>query len=212
MRPGVRTDRMACGRDLLENVGVIGGVLADRKERRLHTMVGERREDCRCVVQPRAVVKRQHHFAGLEEVMLLEVLEAEARSASSVDLNGARCAERVRIARARGRCGEPAARARRGSLRHHLRRWRCGSRSWLRGRADCGCTAAGAGAATAVLTGETGLTVGTVCTGEVEAVTNRRRSSRRFCGGDGLRTRSERRKHVLVVRDSESRRHRENTR
>src|SRR5262249_39736584 len=49
------------------------------------------------VAEPRAVVEGQHHFLLLQEVELLEMLEAEAGAASGVDFDGAADTERVRI-------------------------------------------------------------------------------------------------------------------
>ena len=53
----------------------------------MSTVVEVRCEHCRRVVNPRAIVERQYDFAGLEEVMLLEVFEAEARSTSRIDFD-----------------------------------------------------------------------------------------------------------------------------
>ena len=54
--------------------------------------------------RPRAVVERQHDFLVAQEVEVLEMLEAESRTACGVDLDGAADAERVRIV-AGGSCG-----------------------------------------------------------------------------------------------------------
>ena len=86
------------GGDLLEDAGLVGGVLADREEDRARAMRRERVDDRHRALRPRAVVVGEHHFAGLEEVMLPEMLEAETRTAGGVDLDRARDAERIRIA------------------------------------------------------------------------------------------------------------------
>jgi len=41
MRPGVRADGMAGRGDLLQNLGMVGGVLADREEHSLGAFIGE---------------------------------------------------------------------------------------------------------------------------------------------------------------------------
>src|SRR6266550_7752904 len=80
MRPGVGADGMAGRGHLLEDGGMIGGVLADRKEHRLGAFVGERLEHRRRVDRPRTVVKSQHDFLVGEKVELLEMLETETRT------------------------------------------------------------------------------------------------------------------------------------
>ena len=65
-------------------------MLADLEERCLETIVGECPEHGGRVLGPRAVVEGQHHFAGAQEIVLLEMLEAEARPAGRVDLDDAR--------------------------------------------------------------------------------------------------------------------------
>ena len=62
----------------------------------LHAFVGQRLEHRRRG-RPRAVVEGQHDFVVAQEVVLLEMLEAEARAAGGVDLDGAGHAERIRI-------------------------------------------------------------------------------------------------------------------
>ena len=76
---------------------MIGRVLADREEHRLGAFVGERLQHGGRVVRPRAVIEGQHHFLVLQEVELLEMLEAEAGSACGVDRDGAGQAQRIRI-------------------------------------------------------------------------------------------------------------------
>ena len=77
---------MARGGNLPEDLRVVGRVLADREEQRLGAVVCERRQHRGRMVRPRAIVKRKNDFARLQEVMLFEVLEAEAGSACRVDL------------------------------------------------------------------------------------------------------------------------------
>jgi len=62
---------------------------ADRKEDRLGALRGQRRQHLRRVARPGPVVEGEHHLAGLQEIVLLEVLEAEAGTAGGVDLDGA---------------------------------------------------------------------------------------------------------------------------
>ena len=89
---------------LLEDAGLVGGMLADREEDRPRAVRRERGEDRHRALRPRAVVEGEHDFAGAQEVMLLEVLEAETGTAGGVDLDRARDAERIRIAGAGGWC------------------------------------------------------------------------------------------------------------
>ncbi len=89
---------MAALRNLLEDAGLVGRVLADREEDRARAMRGERVDHRHRALRPRAVVVGQHDLAGLEEVVLAEMLEAEAGPAGGVDLDRARNAKRVRIA------------------------------------------------------------------------------------------------------------------
>ena len=62
-------------------------MLPDREEGRLDALVSQRLEDRLRVVKPRAVVEGQHHLARTQEVVLLEMLKAEPRSAGRVDLD-----------------------------------------------------------------------------------------------------------------------------
>ena len=106
MRPGMRSDGVAGRQHLLEDFRIIGGVLADRKEDAGGAFFRERLQDRRRIYRPRAVVKGQHHLLVAQEVELLEMLEAEARTACGVDLDGAADAERVGIVAGRaGRSG-----------------------------------------------------------------------------------------------------------
>ena len=78
MRPGVRTDGMAGGENLLEDFGIIGSVFSDREENASRAFVGQRLEDGGRVLRPRAVVKGQHDFLVAQEIQLLEMLEAKS--------------------------------------------------------------------------------------------------------------------------------------
>ena len=97
MRPGVRSDGVAGRHHLLEDFGIVGGVLADREEDAGGAFFRQRLQHRRRIHRPRAVVERQHHFLVAQEVELLEMLEAETGTAGRVDLDGAADAERVRI-------------------------------------------------------------------------------------------------------------------
>src|SRR6185295_18439111 len=76
---------------------IVGRVLADHEERRLDALVSERLQYGRGR-NPRAVVERQDNLFIAKEVMLAEVLEAEARTTGGVDFDRAGRAERVGIA------------------------------------------------------------------------------------------------------------------
>ncbi len=82
-------DGVPAGDYLLQDAGLPHGVLADREEDRLGAM---RREGCkhrRRMARPGAIVECQYHLARLQEVVALEVLEAEAGAAQGVDLDHA---------------------------------------------------------------------------------------------------------------------------
>src|SRR5579872_3169933 len=95
-------DGVAGRLDLPENFRRPHGVLADLEEQRPCTIGLECRQHGRRIVWPRAIVEGEHDLAGLQEVVLLEMLEAEARSASGVDLDHAGNAQRVRMTRTSG--------------------------------------------------------------------------------------------------------------
>ncbi len=98
MRPGVAADGVAGGGDLLEDAGLIGGVLADREEDRLGAVRRHRVHHGHGALRPRAIVEGQHHFAGTQEIVFPEMFEAEAGAAGGVDLDHARNAKRIGIA------------------------------------------------------------------------------------------------------------------
>jgi hypothetical protein len=96
--PSMRADGVpGCGH-LLEDPGLIRGMQADREEDCLGAVRGERGEHCLRILRPGAVVEREHHLAFAQEVMALEVLEAEAGAAGGVDFDHARDAQGIGIA------------------------------------------------------------------------------------------------------------------
>ena len=97
VRPGMRADGMTCGGNLLENFGIIGRVLADRKENAGRAFLCQRLQDRGRVDRPRTIIEGQHHFMVAQEIELLEMLETETRSARGVDLNGAADPKRIGI-------------------------------------------------------------------------------------------------------------------
>ena len=107
---------MAGRGNLLEDAGLVGGMKPDREEDRLGAVGGEGGENCGRVLRPGAVVEGQHDLAFAQEIMALEVLEAEAGAAGGVDLDGAGDPEGIGVAA--GGCGR-----RRRRLRHHRRRF-----------------------------------------------------------------------------------------
>src|SRR5262249_57350055 len=87
MTPSMRTDRVASGGDLLEDAWLVGCVETNWKEDRLGAMGSERGQHRRSVFRPRTIVEGQHHFAGPQEIVGLEVLEPKLRAAGSVNLH-----------------------------------------------------------------------------------------------------------------------------
>ena len=75
---------------MLGDFGVPHRVLANLEERGLEAIVCERLEHRRRVVRPRAVVESQYNFLIVQEIVLFEMLEAEAGTTCGVDLNNAR--------------------------------------------------------------------------------------------------------------------------
>ena len=100
----MRADRVPGGGNLLEDAGLVGGVQADREEDRLGAVRGERGEHRRRVLRPGAVVEGENDLAFAQEVVGLEVLEAEAGAAGGVDFDHPRDTDGIGIA-ARGRHG-----------------------------------------------------------------------------------------------------------
>jgi len=72
-------------------------MLADREEQALGALIGECLQHRRGVDRPRTVVEGQHDLLVGQEIKLLVLLEAEARTAGRVDLDHARDAQCIRI-------------------------------------------------------------------------------------------------------------------
>jgi hypothetical protein len=68
-------------------------------------MIGESFEHRRGIVLPWTIIEREQHFFGAQEIVNLEVLESETGPTGRVDLDHARNAEGIEVARAcrRGR-------------------------------------------------------------------------------------------------------------
>src|SRR3954447_17308033 len=121
MTPRMRADRMPGRGDLLENSGLVGRVQTNREEDGLGAVRLQRCEHGRSILGPWAVVESEHHLAFPQEVVGLEMLETEAGPPCSVDLDDARYADCVRVARAGRGCS-------RGGRLCGSRRLRCGCR------------------------------------------------------------------------------------
>ena len=106
MRPGVGADGVALCRDLLQDLGMPGRMLADGEEDRLSAVLIERGEHGGGRAGPGAVVEGQHDLAVPEEIVLVEVLDTESRTAGGVDLDSADDADCIRV-RTRLGDGEP---------------------------------------------------------------------------------------------------------
>ena len=89
MRPSMRADRHAGLDHLLGDFRMPACVLADFEESCPEAFVSQRLEHRRRVAPPGTVVESQNHFLVAQEVILLEMLKAEARTASRVDLDDA---------------------------------------------------------------------------------------------------------------------------
>ena len=116
--------------DLLQDFRVIGRVLADDEECRLHALIGERRQNLRGG-RPGAVVEGEQDFLVAQEVVLLEMLEAEAGTTGGVDFDGARYPEGIRIGAFCGTGRSGGARCLRES---RTARQRCGNQDSARER------------------------------------------------------------------------------
>src|ERR1700680_2595633 len=114
--PGMRADRMSGRSHLLEYARLVRGMEADREKDGLGAVRGERGQDRRRVLWPRPVVESKHNLPFAQEVMRLEMLEAEAGATRGVDLDYARDTECIGITWTR-----------RGHVRHRGGSWRrCG--------------------------------------------------------------------------------------
>ena len=74
---------------LFGDFGMPHCVLADLKKRGFQTLIGESLEHRRRALRPGAIVKGQDDLLVAQEVVLLEVLEAESGAAGGVDLDDA---------------------------------------------------------------------------------------------------------------------------
>ncbi len=75
-------------------------VFSDREESCFDALRRECREHGRSIARPRSVVEGQHNLAHFQEIMRLEMLEAEAGSAGGIYFHDAGQSKRVRIPRA----------------------------------------------------------------------------------------------------------------
>ena len=126
VRPGVRSDRVAGRHHLLEDFGIVGGVLADREEDAGGAFLRQRLQTAGVFTGHGPSSKVRHHFLVAQEVEILEMLEAETGAASRIDLDGAADTERVGIVA--GRTGRDR-RRRRGGGRSGL--WRAPRPWWV---------------------------------------------------------------------------------
>ena len=111
VRPSMGADCHAGREHLLGDLRMPGRVLADLEESRLEAFVGQRPEHGERVAGPRAVVESQDDFLVAQEVILLEVLEAEAGTAGGVDFDDTRQAHAVGLVAGRYAFGQTVARA-----------------------------------------------------------------------------------------------------
>ena len=97
MRPGVGAERHAGCQHLLGDLRMPSPMLADLEEGRFEAFACQRLDHGGGVAGPGPVVERQHDFLVAEEVILLEMLEAEAWTTRGVDLHDARQAHAARL-------------------------------------------------------------------------------------------------------------------
>src|SRR5208282_2676483 len=114
VRPGVAADRHSGFDHLLGDLGMRDRVLADLEECGFQTIISERLENRWSVFRPGAVVESQHDLLIAEEVVLLEMLEAESGAALRVDLYDAHQSHATRFVAGGDVAGRDAARARSG--------------------------------------------------------------------------------------------------
>ncbi len=118
------SDGVAGRGNLLQDLRIVGRVLADRKENAGRALLRQCLQHRGGVERPRAIVECQHHFLVAQEIELLEVFETESRSARGVDFDDARDPNRIGI-----------------GARHFRRGWGCcgdGGRRRLWGRRALG--------------------------------------------------------------------------
>ena len=89
VRPGVSADSHPGLNHLFGDFGMPHCVLADVKERGFQTLIGQRLEHRRRALPPGAIVEGQDDLLVAQEVVPLEVLEAESGAAGGVDLDDA---------------------------------------------------------------------------------------------------------------------------
>src|SRR5215469_18119455 len=116
MRPGVIADGHSGRGDFPGYIRPPSGVLADLKKGCFDAIVFERLQHHRGVFGPRAVVEGQYDFFVAQEVVLLEVLGSECRTASGVDFDDARETDGVGIVASWNGLG---------GRRRRRRHWRC---------------------------------------------------------------------------------------
>ena len=124
VRPGMGAKRHAGREHLFGDLRMPACVLADLEEGGLQAFVGQRLEHGRRVARPGTIVEGQDDFLVAQEVILLEMLKAEAGTAGRVDFDDAGQPHAARlIARRNG-----------GHRRRRLRLCRGGARSGRRRR------------------------------------------------------------------------------
>jgi hypothetical protein len=116
----MRADGHAGVDHLLGDLRMPGGVLADLEEGRLQTFVGQRLEHGRRVPRPGTIVEGQDDFLVAEEVILLEMLKAEAGTADGIDLDDPREPHAAGLVAGRNGSGGGL------TLSGCVRRWRIG--------------------------------------------------------------------------------------
>src|SRR5689334_16669554 len=98
MGPGVRTNRMPCRCNLLEDLRMPHRVLTDREEHSFGALLCKRLKYGWRIARPRPVIEGEHYFPITQEIVGLEVLQPEARCSSGIDFNDSRDPERIGIA------------------------------------------------------------------------------------------------------------------
>src|SRR5512143_4236830 len=121
VRPGVRSNGMSAGRHLFHDFRVPARVFADRKKDRLGALVGKGLEHSRRMTWPGPIVEGEYDLVVTQEIVGLEVFEAEARPSGRVDLDHTSDAECIRIIACR-------------CCRRRRRGWRCRRRGGRRVR------------------------------------------------------------------------------
>jgi len=89
VRPRVGADRHSGSKHFFRQLGTPARVFSDFEERRLETLVSQRLQDGCGAARPRSIVERQNDLLVAQEIVSLQVLEAEYRAASGIDLDDA---------------------------------------------------------------------------------------------------------------------------